>query len=104
MDRLVGTHPMSGTDLTVFGRTVLAMSRDQPQLIGISCRCEAAWSGEDRMHCGGCHRTFDTVELFDDHRRNDRCIDPRALGLTPTKNHIWCRPPETAGSSARRAG
>lgn len=67
------------------------MSREQPHLFGITCRCAAVWSGEDRMHCGGCHLTFDDIELFDAHRSDDRCLDPRTLGLSSTKNHIWYR-------------
>jgi hypothetical protein len=81
------------------------MSRYQPHLIGISCRCGASWSGEDRMHCGsGCHRTFDSIELWDAHRDDDRCVHPRTLGLVETKNHIWYLPEGAALMDRRRVG
>jgi hypothetical protein len=80
------------------------MSRDQPHLIGITCPCGASWSGEDRMHCGGCHLTFDGIELWDAHRPGDRCVHPRTLGLAPTKNHIWYRPDSAERVQSRLAG
>jgi hypothetical protein len=65
------------------------MSDRQAHLIGISCRCGARWAGEDRGHCAACHRTFDHIELWDAHRREEHCVDPRTLGLVATKNAIW---------------
>jgi hypothetical protein len=39
------------------------MSRHQAHLIGITYRCGASWSGEDRRHCAACRRTFDGIFL-----------------------------------------
>lgn len=72
------------------------MTRDEPHLIGITCRCGATWSGEDRMHCGACHLTFDDIESFDAHRPDDHCVQPLTLGLEVTKNGIWYRPASVA--------
>lgn len=80
------------------------MLKNEPHLIGITCRCGASWSGEDRMHCGACHVTFDGIELFDAHRPDGHCVQPRALGLAATKNGVWYRPDSVARVQSRRAG
>jgi hypothetical protein len=37
-----------------------------------SCgRCGAEWPGESRAHCSACHETYNSVSLFDEHRRDD---------------------------------
>jgi hypothetical protein len=57
--------------------------------------CGHTWVGADRAHCcirtGGCGHVFDVAELFDAHRDNDTCTDPRTLDLLQTKNGIWLR-------------
>jgi hypothetical protein len=55
-------------------------------------RCGANWAGADRAHCDACHETWDSVELYDTHRRNGTCLPPHHLGLKPTKNGIWQHP------------
>lgn len=71
------------------------MNRHSPQVITITCgECGASWAGADRAHCvggrfGGCCRTFDNATIFDAHRVADRCVHPRELGLSETKNHIF---------------
>jgi hypothetical protein len=62
-------------------------------LLRITCGgCAATWAGEDRAHCASCHRTFDTVSVWDAHRVDGKCQHPRRLGLTATKNGIWLEP------------
>jgi hypothetical protein len=62
-------------------------------LLRIRCGgCAATWAGADRAHCASCHRTFDTVPLWDTHRADGRCVHPRQLNLIATKNHIWLEP------------
>ena len=66
---------------------------DDLHLFHITCGgCAAAWAGDDRAHCGGCHVTYDSVSLYDAHRTRDRCVGPQVLGLVPTKNGIWRQP------------
>jgi hypothetical protein len=74
-----------------------AVMASYAHLLRITCgACEATWAGEDRAHCASCHRTFDTVHLWDAHRLDGTCQHPRALGLTATKNDIWLEPPTPA--------
>lgn len=47
-----GHAERSGADLVSSALQCPTMSRDQPHLIGITCRRGESWSGEDRMHCG----------------------------------------------------
>lgn len=61
-------------------------------LLDIRCgRCGATWAGGDRAHCAACHETWDSTDLFDQHRQDDRGIRPQLLGLIPTRNGIWQR-------------
>jgi hypothetical protein len=66
------------------------------ELVRVAC-CGREWVGADRAHCcgrggfAGCGQVFDDAELFDAHRVNHRCLDPRELGLVQTKNRIWLR-------------
>jgi len=63
-------------------------------LLRISCGgCDATWAGEDRCHCASCHPTFDNVRLWDSHRVDEKCVHPRRLDLSATKNGIWLEPP-----------
>jgi len=41
--------------------------------------CDAQWSGTSKCHCGGCHQTFSGIGLFDLHRVNDECKDPKGM-------------------------
>lgn len=56
--------------------------------------CDESWTGWGRAHCAapGCHRTFNTVVLFDRHRNHTvdppRCVDPAELGMRLIKG-IW---------------
>lgn len=72
------------------GRTLRAV-----ELIRLTC-CGATWVGADRAHCcrrfGGCGRVFDDAALWDAHRDNGTCLDPRTLDLVQTRNGIWLRP------------
>jgi hypothetical protein len=66
---------------------------DAHHLLRISCSgCDTTWAGSDRAHCGACHETWDSVELYDMHRPHGVCLPPRSLGLKPTKNRIWQQP------------
>ena len=66
------------------------------ELVRGTC-CAREWVGADRAHCcaragfAGCGQVFDDAELFDAHRDDGRCHDPRDLGLGQTKNLIWLR-------------
>ncbi|GAA1869153.1 hypothetical protein GCM10009836_57150 [Pseudonocardia ailaonensis] len=66
----------------------------------MSC-CELTWVGADRAHCcrrsRGCGRVFDDAPLFDAHRPQGTCRDPREIDLAQTKNGIWLRPLDLAG-------
>jgi hypothetical protein len=78
--------------MSLLARTVPAVA-SYTHLLRITCGgCDATWAGEDRAHCASCHRTFDTVSVWDEHRRDDRCVHPRRLGLATTKNGIWFKP------------
>jgi hypothetical protein len=65
-------------------------------LVWMTC-CGHEWVGVDRAHCcardrfAGCGQVFDDADLFDAHRNNDDCVDPRTLGLVQTRNGIWLR-------------
>jgi len=45
--------------------------------------CTAKWRSKRLAHCGGCHRSFGSVSLFDRHRlgygEHGRCEDPAFL-------------------------
>ena len=66
------------------------------ELVRVAC-CGREWVGADRAHCcaraglPGCGEVFDDADLFDAHRLNGVCANPRALGLVQTKNGIWLR-------------
>ncbi len=57
--------------------------------------CGARWVGVERAHCcrrtAGCGHVFDDVVLWDRHRRDGRCLDPRTLDLIPTTDGTWLR-------------
>lgn len=42
-----------------------------------SCgKCPRQWAGLRECHCTVCHQQFSTVDGFDAHRINGKCIDP----------------------------
>lgn len=41
-----------------------------------SCKCGRRWVGLRECHCTVCHRQFSTIDNFDAHRVDERCIDP----------------------------
>lgn len=50
----------------------------------ITCSgCAETWTAAGACHCGGCHRLFATVALFDAHRSADgdhgTCLDPETV-------------------------
>ena len=55
--------------------------------------CGSSWVGVERAHCcrrtAGCGHVFDTAQLWDAHRADTGCVDPRSLDLVQTKNGIW---------------
>jgi hypothetical protein len=67
------------------------MPKDEPSWLPISCAgCGQRWYGIDRAHCTSCHRTFDTVDLFDQHRPDGQCANPVTLGLVKhPKSGVW---------------
>jgi hypothetical protein len=56
------------------------------QLIG--CGCGITWMGSVRAHCGECHQTFDESQLFDLHRTDGYCQNPRGLGME-LRRSVW---------------
>ena len=45
--------------------------------------CDATWTAPGACHCGGCHRLFATLPLFDAHRSAEgahgACLDPETV-------------------------
>ena len=72
-------------------RTLRRVAKDEPSWLPVSCSgCSSTWYGLDRAHCCGCHRTFDSTELFDVHRDEDGCVSPAQVGLIKhPKSGIW---------------
>jgi hypothetical protein len=59
-------------------------------LLHIRCGgCAAEWAGADRVHCAGCHVSFDSIVDLDLDRKDGGCLRPRVLGLVAAKNGIW---------------
>jgi hypothetical protein len=54
----------------------------------IGCGCGDTWMGSVRAHCGECHQTFDESQLFDLHRIDGYCQNPRGLGMT-LRGSVW---------------
>lgn len=79
-----------------------------------ACCCGARWAGLCMAHCGGCHRTFGGVTLFDQHRsvegEHGACLDPAQLRgkdgqqLAYYRDGVWHGPPMPAEELARRLG
>lgn len=78
-----------------------------------TCKCSAQWGGENRCHCGSCHRTFSGITLFDRHRSQDgdngTCLDPAAIRteagrlLMVFRNNMWSYPAMDEQQRAQRA-
>lgn len=79
--------------------------------------CAARWTGTGRAHCAakGCHRTFSTASLFDQHRSAEgergSCLDPEELTHGKTgarlmflRDGLWCGPQMSEEVKARLFG
>lgn len=42
--------------------------------------CDNTWSGLSMAHCATCHETFGSVDSFDKHRNNGKCLEPSLGG------------------------
>ena len=66
-------------------------------MMGYCRKCREKWTGLARVHCISCHRTFNSVSGFDEHRRGFKCTDPLEIGMKMSDLGIWARPmPENA--------
>lgn len=67
--------------------------REQPKGEWNCPSCKREWTGKKECHCTVCHRHFSTVDGFDGHRPDGRCIDPlkaRARGNSlREKETMW---------------
>jgi hypothetical protein len=54
-------------------------------------KCVAGWPSTARSHCTVCSRNFSCPKNFDKHRDNDKCLDPRTVGLMLNKLNTWVR-------------
>jgi len=60
--------------------------------------CSEVWTGLGRSHCGKCHRTFTTSNVFDQHRAiNEQtsdhyCLNPESLDMI-SRDDIWRNKP-----------
>lgn len=66
----------------------------------ITCSKGCQWSGTSRAHCGGdkgCHLTYNSPYVFDQHRRGGRCLTPEEAGLEERQanNYIYYAVPFT---------
>jgi hypothetical protein len=50
--------------------------------------CDRTWTGLSRAHCSKCDETFNSVKLFDAHRRGFSCRPPAALGYEEVDG-VW---------------
>ncbi len=62
----------------------------------ITCSgCDVTWTAASAAHCGGCHRTFATVQLFDAHRsaegEHGSCLHPDDVRGRDGKPRLWFR-------------
>jgi hypothetical protein len=61
-------------------RTLLVVAKDEPTWLPVTCAgCGQRWYGIERAHCACCHRTFATLDLFDQHRVDHLCHNPALL-------------------------
>lgn len=55
------------------------MSQEKAK-VWATCRCKARWTGLGRAHCSGCHNTFSSVSLFDQHLTGvGACLSPESM-------------------------
>jgi hypothetical protein len=60
--------------------------------MGYCIVCKERWTGMNRAHCTGCHRTFNSVGGFDKHRKDLKCLDPESIGMEMNEKGIWSTP------------
>lgn len=84
-------------------RTLLVVAKDEPTWLPVTCAgCGQRWYGIERAHCACCHRTFATLDLFDQHRVDHLCRNPASLGMTKhAKSGVW--QPRSLAARSRRA-
>jgi hypothetical protein len=108
VETLSPVHPPSDAEKTRVRRARTA---------GITCsRCDATWTALGYAHCGarGCHQTFSTAGLFDQHRTrvgpHGGCTHPGDLRTSAGAPRmrliggVWHGPEIDAESIARRRG
>lgn len=66
--------------------------------------CDARWTGQNRAHCGSCHRTFAGAGYFDRHRRAYACVDPATIDGLDEVDGIWRGPGMTEAQRVRAFG
>lgn len=42
-----------------------------------TAECTRGWPPGSKCHCTSCGFNFGSITLFDRHRKNDQCLDPR---------------------------
>lgn len=72
--------------------------------MGYCVKCKERWTGLNRAHCTGCHRTFNSVSAFDRHRVGFKCLDPMDLGMRVDEKGIWSKPMSKDAILARTRG
>jgi len=65
----------------------------------IGCGCGDTWMGSVRAHCGECHQTFDESQLFDLHRIDGYCQNPRGLGMA-LRGSVWYERTSSSASAS----
>jgi len=68
--------------------------------------CKQWWTGAERSHCGGCHRTFTSLTSFEKHRKGLRCNDPTTVGLVARQKpygELWGLPAPDGGYAGLRS-
>ena len=68
--------------------------------------CKQWWTGAERSHCGGCHRTFTSLTSFEKHRKGLRCNDPATVGLVARQKpygELWGLPAPDGGYAGLRS-
>jgi hypothetical protein len=57
-------------------------------LMGYCITCKKRWEAKAIAHCTGCHKTFKSVNAFDQHRKAGKCLDPASIGMSE-KDGVW---------------
>lgn len=59
----------------------------------VTCKkCQRSWTGEKACHCGGCHRHFVSLRVFDAHQPAKQgwvCQDPPSKYFHQDANGVW---------------